>query len=185
MKIKYEDVPFEFALKHRAQAEAECDAETPMFCYCKRLATGFHTQTCRRYISHLQSKIVKLYKESLKGRPGNLPESDYYNGIPKCIQYRDLADKGAFSNPFYLRPSKSHKDIVGSVYEIIGGLWNLRIHSYNPDTGVLRGRPTLYPEQELREFKAIPITEGIKGMYLFGTDADQTNLERLIKLSKL
>lgn len=69
MKITYSDVPLSFALKHRAQAEAECDAETTMFCYCKRLATGFHTQTCRKYISHLQSKIVKLYKASLKETP--------------------------------------------------------------------------------------------------------------------
>lgn len=116
-----------------------------------------------------------------------LHESDYYNGIPKCIQYCALADKDDFSNPFYLMPSKTHKDIVGSVYtKSSAGLWELRIHSYDPDTGVLLGKPTLYPEQEPMAFKAIPIADGIKGMYMSGVpDIDNDNLIRLAKLVTL
>lgn len=115
-----------------------------------------------------------------------LHESDYYNGIPKCIQYCALADKDDFSNPFYLKPSDTHKDIVGSVYEIIGGRWYLRIHSYDPTTGVLLGKPTLCPEQELMAFKAIPIVDGIKGMYMSGVpEIDNDNLTRLVKLGNL
>lgn len=115
-----------------------------------------------------------------------LHKSDYYNGIPKCVQYCTLADKQDYTNPFYLIPSKTHKNVVGSVYEIIGGLWNLRIHSYDPATGVLLGRPTLCPEQELMAFKAIPIADGIKGMYMSGVpDIDNENLTRLVKLVNL
>jgi len=114
-----------------------------------------------------------------------MSETDYYNGIPKCIQYKKLADNGDFNNPFYLIPSDSHKDIVGSVYEIIGGRWVLRIHAYDCNTGILVGKPTLCPEQELMEFKAIPIVDGIKGMYMFGSPVDKDNLNRLAKLSHL
>lgn len=115
-----------------------------------------------------------------------LHESDYYNGIPKCIQYRSLADKDDFDNPFYLMPDESYKDIVGSVYEIIGGTWNLRIHSYDPDTGILLGKPALCPEQELMAFKAIPIHDGIKGMYIYGVpEMDDSHLTRIAKLANL
>lgn len=115
-----------------------------------------------------------------------LHESDYYNGIPKCIQYCALADKDDFSNPFYLIPCDTHKDIVGSVYEIIGGLWELRIRSYDPDTGILVGTPCLCPEQEPMHFKAIPIADGIKGMHMSGVpDIDNDNLTRLVKLVNL
>lgn len=114
-----------------------------------------------------------------------MENTDYYNGIPKCIQYRKLAEKGDFSNPFYLIPSDSHKDIVGSAYEIIGGLWTLLIHAYDPSTGILVGRPKLCPEQEPMEFKAIPISDGIKGVYKFGTSADTINLNRLNNLARL
>lgn len=115
-----------------------------------------------------------------------LHKSDYYNGIPKCVQYSTLADKQDFSNPFYLIPSNSRKSVVGSVYEIVGGLWELLILSYDPATGVLLGRPTLCPEQEPMAFKAIPIADGIKGMYMSGVpEIDNENLTRLAKLVNL
>ena len=114
-----------------------------------------------------------------------LSKSDYFNGIPKCIQYKHLADKGDFNNPFYLNLKTTGKGIVGSVYDIIGGLWYLRIISYDEHTGVLLGRPTLCPEQEPMEFVAIPISDGIKGRYLFGDSSDASTLERLTKLSNL
>ena len=115
----------------------------------------------------------------------SLSKSDYYNGIPKCIQYKRLADKGDFNNPFYLTHKTTGKGIVGSVYDIIGGLWYLRIISYDEHTGVLLGRPTLCPEQEPMEFVAIPISDGIKGMSRFGDSSDADNLKRLTKLANL
>ena len=40
-------------------------------------------------------------------------------------------------------------------------------------------------EQELMEFVAIPISDGIKGMYIFGDSSDADNLKRLTKLANL
>ncbi|MCQ2106344.1 MAG: hypothetical protein MJZ26_11200 [Fibrobacter sp.] len=51
MKIKFEDIPFATQLKLRNQAVDICDSETPTMCYCGRLATGFHTQQCRKFES--------------------------------------------------------------------------------------------------------------------------------------
>ena len=70
MRITYEDVPMEFALKHRAECEAECDRETPLTCYCGKLATGFHTANCRRYQKKLQAKITARYRAALKPMKG-------------------------------------------------------------------------------------------------------------------
>ena len=114
-----------------------------------------------------------------------LSKSDYYYGIPKCIQYRKLAEKGDFSNPFYLIPSEPRRDTVGAVYEIFGGCWTLQIDSYDSATGVLVGHPKFSPEQEPLEFMAIPLSEGIKGVYKFGSSADAFNLNRLYKLARL
>ena len=66
MKTKYDDLPFSEKIKFRNQAVDICDSETSIFCYCGRLATGFHTQQCRKFRSHVRKQIVKLYNESLK-----------------------------------------------------------------------------------------------------------------------
>lgn len=110
----------------------------------------------------------------------NLTEKDYVNSVPKCIQYADLVDKGDFRNPFYLYPSNDGKDIVSSVYYIIGGCWDLKITSYDPDTGILIGSPRLYLNSEPMKFKAIPIKEGIKHRYIGAmAGEDASNLKEL------
>jgi hypothetical protein len=68
MKIKFEDIPFAAQLKLHNQAVDICDSETPTMCYCGRLATGFHTQQCRKFESKVRKQIEKLYNESLKER---------------------------------------------------------------------------------------------------------------------
>ena len=70
MKIAYEDVPLEFAMKHRAECEAECDNETSFKCYCGRLATGLHTMNCSRFKKKLQAKITARYRATLKAMKG-------------------------------------------------------------------------------------------------------------------
>ena len=113
-----------------------------------------------------------------------LTELDFLNKMPKCIQYKDLADKGDFSNPFYL--CIDSKELIGSRYEIFGGRWTLKIISYNSENGTLRGVPLLYPDMPSMTFKAIPIEEGIKNMYKHGVDIlDYPNLQRLIALKAM
>lgn len=68
MKIKYDDIPFSAQIKLRSQAVENCDRETPTFCYCRRLATGFHTQQCRKFESHIRKQIEKLYNELKEGK---------------------------------------------------------------------------------------------------------------------
>lgn len=68
MKIKFEDIPFAAQLQLRNKAVDICESETSIFCYCSRLATGFHTQQCRKFQSHVRKQIEKLYNESLKER---------------------------------------------------------------------------------------------------------------------
>lgn len=46
----------------RQKAIEKCDDETPMKCYCGRLATGFHTEHCSKF----QAKVTKYTKEILK-----------------------------------------------------------------------------------------------------------------------
>jgi len=41
------------------------------------------------------------------------------------------------------------------------------------------------PEQEPMEFTAIPISDGIKGMYKFGDSTDAVHLKRLTKLANV
>lgn len=47
----------------RKKAIQKCDDETPMLCYCGRLATGLHTQSCSKF-----RKKVDIYtRQFLKG----------------------------------------------------------------------------------------------------------------------
>ena len=63
-KVKYGDIPLEFTLAHRREAEDFCDSQTNIFCYCGRLATGFHTSSCRKYRAHFQRFIENLYNNN-------------------------------------------------------------------------------------------------------------------------
>lgn len=46
----------------RQKAIERCDDETPIKCYCGRLATGLHTNSCKKF----QAKVDKYTKEILK-----------------------------------------------------------------------------------------------------------------------
>lgn len=46
----------------RQKAIDRCDDETPLKCYCGRLATGLHTNSCRKF----QAKVARYTKEILK-----------------------------------------------------------------------------------------------------------------------
>lgn len=45
-------------IKARAKVEKELDELTPMFCFCGKLATGFHTSHCMKYQDRMKTKIV-------------------------------------------------------------------------------------------------------------------------------
>ena len=61
MKVKYKDIPFLFVNENWNKAVDYCDKQTPMFCYCGRLATGFHINSCRKFITHVHRYIENLY----------------------------------------------------------------------------------------------------------------------------
>lgn len=46
----------------RQKAIERCDEETPLKCYCGRLATGLHTNSCKKF----QAKVDKYTREILK-----------------------------------------------------------------------------------------------------------------------
>ena len=46
----------------RQLAIERCDNETPLWCYCGQLATGLHTDRCRKF----QAKVRKYTKEIQK-----------------------------------------------------------------------------------------------------------------------
>lgn len=46
----------------RQLAIERCDEETPLWCYCGQLATGLHTNRCRKF----QAKVRKYTKEIQK-----------------------------------------------------------------------------------------------------------------------
>lgn len=60
-KLKYENIPTNFVLSNWEKCVNECDNETPMFCYCGRLASGFHTSRCSKFLKKVKSKIYQLY----------------------------------------------------------------------------------------------------------------------------
>lgn len=47
------------------EAIEECNSETTMFCYCRRLATGLHTRSCKSYNEHVYTKIITKLKHLL------------------------------------------------------------------------------------------------------------------------
>ena len=49
-------------MKAKAQAEAELDKLTPMFCFCGKLATGLHTNHCKQFQGRLKSMIINELK---------------------------------------------------------------------------------------------------------------------------
>lgn len=56
------EFPTELLNKYYARGVELCDAETPMVCYCGRLATGLHTMHCSRFSSKVKSKCKELAK---------------------------------------------------------------------------------------------------------------------------
>ncbi len=66
IKIKYKDIPFEFKTSNWSKAVEFCDNQTSLFCYCGRLATGFHTNSCKKFIEHVQMFIENLYNQNKK-----------------------------------------------------------------------------------------------------------------------
>lgn len=61
MKINYKGkIMIEY--EARKKAIEKCDNETPLKCYCGRLATGLHTNSCRKF----QAKVSRYTKEILK-----------------------------------------------------------------------------------------------------------------------
>ena len=61
MNVKYKDIPFEFVIENWNKAVEFCDNQTSLFCYCGRLATGLHTNSCKKFIAHVQRYIENLY----------------------------------------------------------------------------------------------------------------------------
>lgn len=61
MKVKYKDIPLEFVLKNWDKAIEFCDSQTSWWCYCGRLATGLHTNSCKQFITHVHRYIENLY----------------------------------------------------------------------------------------------------------------------------
>ncbi len=56
------ELPTELLNKYYARGVELCDAETSMFCYCGRLATGLHTMHCARFANKVRSKCKELAK---------------------------------------------------------------------------------------------------------------------------
>ncbi len=52
-------------MQAKAQAEAELDELTPMFCFCGKLATGWHTNHCKQFQDRLKSMIINCLKPLL------------------------------------------------------------------------------------------------------------------------
>ena len=63
MRIKYKDIPFEFKTSNWNKAVEFCDNQTTLFCYCGRLATGLHTNSCKKFIEHVHRFIENLYNQ--------------------------------------------------------------------------------------------------------------------------
>lgn len=61
MKVKFKNIPLDFVLKNWNEAINFCDGQTNFFCYCGRLATGFHTSNCKKFITHVHRYIENLY----------------------------------------------------------------------------------------------------------------------------
>ena len=66
MATKSKELPSELLNKYYAREVELCDAETSMFCYCGRLATGLHTMSCRKFASHVKSKCKELAKAAVE-----------------------------------------------------------------------------------------------------------------------
>lgn len=64
MKVKYKDIPFKFVNENWNNAVEYCDKQTPLICFCGRLATGFHTNSCKKFINHVHRYIENLYNNS-------------------------------------------------------------------------------------------------------------------------
>lgn len=56
------EFPTELLNKYYARGMELCDAETPMICYCGRLASGLHTMHCSKFRSKVKSKAMQLAK---------------------------------------------------------------------------------------------------------------------------
>ena len=49
----------------KTQAEIELDDIAPIFCFCGKLATGLHTNHCRKFQNILKKRIVEKLKDYL------------------------------------------------------------------------------------------------------------------------
>lgn len=49
----------------REEAISELDEETPVFCFCGKLATGLHTASCRKFQDKLKTSIISKLKDLL------------------------------------------------------------------------------------------------------------------------
>lgn len=49
----------------REESINELDDETPVFCFCGQLATGLHTNSCRKFQEKLKSRIIEKLKDLL------------------------------------------------------------------------------------------------------------------------
>lgn len=64
--MKFSDIPSEFINENYNKALDICDAMTPMFCFCGKLATGFHTNSCRKFRYRVEQELLKMYKNGGK-----------------------------------------------------------------------------------------------------------------------
>ena len=50
-------------VKAKAKAEKELDDMTLLFCFCGKLATGFHRSHCKKFQERLKTKIIDELKD--------------------------------------------------------------------------------------------------------------------------
>lgn len=55
-------LPPDLFAKYYPRAMELCDEQTPLFCFCGKLASGFHTMHCSKFQSKVKSKCVELAK---------------------------------------------------------------------------------------------------------------------------
>ncbi len=52
--------------KAKEEAIKELDEQTPIFCFCGRLATGLHTMNCGKFRKKMETLIIAKNKEVIK-----------------------------------------------------------------------------------------------------------------------
>ncbi len=59
---KSKELPTELMCKYYSKAVDRCIAETPLFCYCGRIAYGLHIMHCKKFAAKVKSKCTELAK---------------------------------------------------------------------------------------------------------------------------